>query len=265
MVKYLPTSPEFHLKKLLVGGWQRVFEIHKCFRNGEAGAIHQPEFYMLEWYRVNEELTSLKKDVILLIEHLQNWAITKGVPQQKQDTHQDALDETMPSLFQKEVHFNLTPQTSKKELEDLLDQLNINRAPDDTWNDLFFRVFLEKIEPQLKNKGKVFVSDFPPSMAALAKIDDCGWAQRFEFYWQGLEIANAFYELTDAEEQMKRFEEDLREKDRLKKERVPIDEDFISSLKEGMPPSSGIALGLERLFMAITGIKDIREFKLFPH
>ncbi len=264
-IKYLPTSPEFHLKRLLVAGWKKVFEIKKCFRNGEFGRYHQPEFTMLEWYRVDEDLESLQKDVELLLRSSQEWAKRREVEQIAGSAISFIQFETMASLFQKVLDFHLFPHTSEEDLRQLLESLSINFKEDDEWDDLFFRAFLEKIEPYLKGQQGVFISNFPPSMAALAKIGADGWAQRFEFYCQGVEIANAFYELVDPDEQVKRFKKDLEIRKRLGKEPVPIDEDFIQALREGMPDSSGIALGLERLFMVIMGIDDMREFKIFPH
>ena len=124
---------------------------------------------------------------------------------------------------------------------------------------------MAKIEPQLaKYDAPIVLWHFPPSQAALARLTKDGWADRFELYWRGLEIANAFHELNDVDEQIKRFKADQKKKAELRKPVVPIDEEFIAALEWGMPPAAGIALGMERLFMALMGISDIKDVRPFP-
>ena len=263
-VRYLPTSPEFHLKKLMASGWAHLFEIKKCFRNGEVGPHHQPEFTMLEWYRVGGSLEDLKKDVEELLKSSLDWARQKGLERRCENLQIES--QTMASLFNDLLGLSLSPQTSRETLIQWLESLSLHWCEEDSWGDLFFRIFVEKIEPIFKDRQGFFLSDFPPSLSALSEIDaQTGWAQRFEFYYQGVELANAFYELTDFEEQAQRFASEIERKKQLGKKPVPVDEEFMQALKEGLPASAGIALGLDRLFMVAMGLSDIREFHLFPN
>jgi len=247
---YLPTSPELSLKKMLTCGWTKLFEIKTCFRNDELGNLHQPEFQMLEWYRAYSDLETIIDDIRGL---LGQYVSLKEV-----------VETTMAELFQKHLEFLLTPTTTKTELVQLCQSQNLNYRPDDDWNDLFYLVFLEKIEPYLNGDSPVILRDYPPSQAALARLTPEGWADRFELYWKGFELANAFHELNDPKEQHRRFLQEIDEKKRLGKKVVPIDKEFLQALAHGMPPSAGVALGLDRLFMALYGIKDIRKTRAFP-
>jgi elongation factor P--(R)-beta-lysine ligase len=252
---FLPTSPEFHLKKMLSRGWRKIFEFKECFRNGEYGSHHQPEFLMLEWYRAYKDFESMIHDVKSLLGYLQD-----------QFGSQVPFDEvevtTMSDLFRKYCEFDLKPSTPKGELEELCRRLAVGFEKNDSWDELFHRVFLEKIEPGLR--GPVIVRDFPPSQAALSKINSAGWADRFELYWNGFEIANAFHELNDPAEQRRRFEESAIERKRLGKEPVPIDPEFLEALEAGIPPAVGIALGVERLFLAYLNENDLVGARAFP-
>lgn len=248
---FLPTSPEIHLKKTLCLGYEKIYEIKSCFRNGEITQRHQPEFNMIEWYRTYAPLTLIQEDIKNLIQHLTKHNIS---------IHSKKISD----LFQEILNLKLTPQTSREELLSWCQKFNLDFLTEDSWDDLFFRIFIEKIEPAI-GLDPTFVTDYPPSQAALARVNAEGWAERFEFYWQGLEIANAFNELNNPQEQRARSQEDLQKKDQLQKEKINLDEDFFNHLEYGMPPSSGIALGLERLFMAIHKCKDIQQIKLFPY
>jgi lysyl-tRNA synthetase class 2 len=252
---FLPTSPELHLKKMLAQGWSDIFEMRPCFRNGEISPHHQPEFWMLEWYRGFATLDMIESDLEELV-----TALAKRADIDLKDKFRRI---SMSELFLKHCDFKLTPQTTRGDLISLCQKLEMNFASDDTWDDLFFRIFLEKVEPFI-GWEPTFVTHYPPSQAALARKDEAGWAMRFEFYYRGLEIANAYDELTDAKEQRHRFTEDQKERARLKRTQVPLDEVFLSSLETGFPPSGGIALGLERLFMAIYGIENLSALRDFP-
>ncbi|MCX7979128.1 MAG: EF-P lysine aminoacylase GenX [Bdellovibrionaceae bacterium] len=245
---FLPTSPELHLKKTLVLGAEKVFEIKTCYRNGEVTEVHQPEFTMLEWYRAYERPESLKEDLRELLAELageQNWTET-----------------TVSELFRKHLDFCLTPQTQAQELRQLAVNLGLNVQGLELVDDFFTLLWVEKIEPYLPN-GPLLVSKYPPFQAALARLDQDGWGDRFEFYWRGLEIANAFHELNDPRLQEDRFQEDLGKRDRWGKTPIALDQEFLAGLRCGMPPASGIALGLERLYMALHGLSDIRQTRVF--
>lgn len=255
---YLPTSPEFHLKKMLAAGWTKIFEIKTCFRNGEAGAHHQLEFQMLEWYRAYSTLDAIADDVEGLINAL--------VRRFYNDAGELVLERTTISeLFSRAFPgFVLKPETTREELADLAEKNDVRILESDTWDEIFFRLFLEKIEPGLGKDAPVLVRDYPPSQAALSRIGCNGFADRFEIYWRGLEIANAFHELNDPEENVERFQRDAEVKKTLGKPAFPVDEELVDSLRFGMPPSGGIALGLDRLFMALMQVDSIEETRAFP-
>jgi lysyl-tRNA synthetase class 2 len=254
---FLPTSPELHLKKALARGIPRLFEMRPCFRNGEVSSTHQPEFWMLEWYRSFENLAAIKADVENLVGFLiRKMKLNREFTKPKH--------RSLAQLFLQHCDFSLTPSTSGEELHELCQRLRIETGSAWDFDDLFFFLFLEKIEPRLGGEGPLFVENYPPSQAALARLTTEGWGDRFEFYWQGLEIANAFHELNDPVIQRQRFEQDLAKKAELGKPSVPLDLDFLESLETGLPPSAGIALGLERLFMVLMDRQDISELRLFP-
>jgi elongation factor P--(R)-beta-lysine ligase len=253
---YLPTSPEFHLKKALTLGFERVFEFKECFRNGELSDTHQPEFLMLEWYRAYEKTESIIEDVTRLFEEIQKTFRPES-PLEK------VMVFKMEDLWKDVLNFTLKSNSTIQDLAPLARDLKIGGDEKD-FDDLFNLIFLEKIEPALKKlKAPVIIWHYPPSQAALARLTPDGWADRFEVYWRGFEIANAFHELNNFEEQKLRFKNDQEKKKALGKEIVPIDEEFVSALKWGMPPSAGIALGVERLFMGLFDLKDLSQCRLF--
>lgn len=256
--RYLITSPEFHLKKSLSAGMPKVFEIAKCFRNREGGAHHRIEFHMLEWYRAFASLREIADDVESLLKVFRP-EIT-------------LFRTTMAELFRESLGFKLEPETTREQLATVAARHAVRTTPDDDFDDIFHRLFLEKIEPRLflneasgffTGGGPILISGYPPSMAALARMGDDGFADRFEVYWQGLELCNAFHELNDPSENRRRFEKDNQAKVRSGREPVPLDEDLLRSFDRGIPPAGGIALGLERLFMAIHNISDIDRVRPF--
>ncbi|MBC7754182.1 MAG: EF-P lysine aminoacylase GenX [Moraxellaceae bacterium] len=248
---FLPTSPEINLKKLLALGAERIYEIASVFRNGEKSESHHFEFTMLEWYRSYTNLSTIKHDMIELIEHTADKL--------KVARPKEVLTFTMEELFQKYCDFKLTPRTSEDELKQLAAKLNVDVKSATTIDDYFYLIFMEKIENQWPPDRLVFVEKYPPYQAALARLDQNGWGDRFEAYWNGLELANAFHELNDPEIQRARAKDDLRKKKQMGKEEISLDETFFEALDQGMPPSSGIAVGLERLYMALKNIKNIDQ------
>jgi lysyl-tRNA synthetase class 2 len=248
---YLPTSPEIHLKKALAKGFTDIFEIKSCFRSGEYSTHHDHEFTMLEWYRAYADLELVTEDLRVLIHYLakQGWC-----------SPIDVKVTDFATLFKVRLGLKLTPKTTANELR----QYCKNASGTDTFADLFHRILIDEIEPILAGMGPLIIKNFPPELAALAKINEQGWGDRFEFYWNGLEIANAFNEVTDAEEQKKRWEGEQKERARLKTAPLPIDAQMLEGLKKGVPPTGGIALGVERLYMACQGIQKIGDLKLFP-
>ena len=252
---FLPTSPEMSLKKLLCRDATDIFEIKKCFRAGELGALHEPEFYLLEWYRAFCPLESLMDDIFALIKSLTNEKPFE-MPLRPFKIF------TVQELFQKFLGFRLRPDTEKKKLEELAKQKEklLSDASDYSWGDLFHMLFLRHIEPKLPRGRLVIVRDYPPRLRAFAKINPQGWAERFELYWQGIELANAFCEVTDAAEQERLFQEHLSERG----DSVPADRELVALMDEhGMPPCSGAALGLDRLFLILSGNSRISDIRMF--
>lgn len=250
---FLPTSPELNIKKLLAEGAERVFEIAPVFRNGEKTEKHEPEFLMLEWYRSFSAFSPIKMDVIELIEQMAD-ALRVSRPL-------EVLTFTIPDLFKQHCHFDLKPTTTLDELKALAQKLKVDVQSATSIDDYFYLIFMEKIEYQWPNDRLVFVEKYPPYQAALARIGADGWAERFEVYWKGLEIGNAFHELNDPKTQRRRSQEDLEKKKNEGRKPIELDENFFQALEYGLPPSAGIAVGLERLFMALMDIKKIQNLR----
>lgn len=249
---YLPTSPELHLKKALCLGYDRVFEIAKVFRNNEQGKNHQLEFWMLEWYRAYSDLAAIQQDTQALVQSFFG-----------QETKIAELHFT--DLFREYCDFSYRSDCSAAQLQELCQRWSIEFSLTDSFDDLFFRIFLEKIEPQLATQGWYFLKGFPPSQAALAKLDSQGFADRFELYYGDLELANAFHELNDVGEQERRFLQAQQQRREQGLDVVPVDEDFLAHLAYGMPPSGGIALGVDRLFMLWQKKTSLEQTRLFPY
>ena len=237
---YLQTSPEFHMKRLLAAGSGSIFQISKAFRNEESGRYHNPEFTLLEWYQVDFDHFQLMDEMEELLKSVLDCATTKRLTYQqvfKQVLNVDPLSASLEVLKAAGSHLNLG---------DVLD----NEEDYDTVLQLLFCI---AIEPVIANESPCFVYDFPASQAALARISpvDHRVAERFEVYYKGIELANGFHELSDSEEQLKRFKKDnlLRKKNNLAE--MPIDYRFVESLKS-LPDCAGVALGIDRLIMLAT-------------
>jgi lysyl-tRNA synthetase class 2 len=244
---YLQTSPELAMKRLLASGSGAIFQITKAFRDAEIGRWHNPEFSILEWYRPGFKAADLIGEIDELLQSLLKTQAAERISYcaafQKY-TGLDALD--CPIL----------------ELEQYCAQLGFKAK---TERDTYLQfIFSQQIETQL-NKPTV-ITDFPASQAALARkrADNPKLAERFEFYIEGIELANGFYELTDPIEQRQRFEQDLAKRQKLNLPLHPIDERFLAALEAGLPECSGVALGLDRLLMLIMGVSDIKQVLTFP-
>jgi lysyl-tRNA synthetase class 2 len=233
---YLQTSPEYAMKRLLCGGSGPIYQICKAFRLGESGKRHNPEFTMLEWYRVGFDHHALMDEMDLF---LQSILMTKKAERY-----------TVAEIFMKFLQIN-PHDTSIAELEKCASHhhLQIEKNPDQTfWLDLLFS---HCIEPHLGFSTPVFLYDYPISQAALAKIraGDPPVASRFEVYVRGIELANGFHELQDPEEQRKRFIHDKKVREKKGITSIPIDEKFLQALQHGLPDCAGVALGVDRLIM----------------
>jgi elongation factor P--(R)-beta-lysine ligase len=265
---YLHTSPEFAMKKLLAAGMERIFQLAHCFRNGERGALHSPEFTMLEWYRAGATYRDLMADCEALLAVVRDAA---GRPDfrwrgKAADPRAPWHSLSVAEAFQKFCGIDLLASCGDlAALAQGAQPLGIAPHAGDTWEDLYFRIFLEKIEPHLGLGAPTILYDYPIGMAALAraKRGDPRVAERFELYVAGLELANAFGELTDAAEQRRRFRADQDFRRARYGEAYPIDEDFLSALAE-MPESAGIALGVDRLVMLAAGADTIEDVLWAP-
>ena len=266
---YLATSPEYHMKRLLANGWPRIFQICKAFRNGELSEHHSPEFTICEWYEAGASLFSLMNFTENLISEICESVLnTKSIEflNSKISLKTPFNRITMRQAFIKYAGFDFYNAPDSKSLQSLAE--NAGNAFDknySSWEDVFFKVFLEKVEPSLVDLSPVFVYEYPACMSALSKIkaNDKMVCERFELYAGGLELANAFFELNDPKEQLKRFEQDKKDRQAEGKTIYPIDKNLISSLST-MPDCSGIALGVDRLCMLLTNSKTIDEVLFFP-
>ncbi|MCS6855571.1 MAG: EF-P lysine aminoacylase EpmA [Elioraea sp.] len=259
---FLQFSPEFAMKKLLAGGSGPIFQFARVFRNGEAGPLHQPEFTLLEWYRPGLDLVGLMDETEALIRTVCPEGLRRGdlvVP-----TDRPFARLTMAEAFAR--HLGIDLLASAGDAAALAAAAGETLRPTDRWQDVFFRLLLGRIEPEIGRETPCFLTHWPASEAALARCDpsDPRVALRFELFAAGVELANAYEELTDAAEQRARFAAWRDERRALTGEdRVP-DEDFLAALDAGLPPCSGIALGFDRLAMLAAGAARIEDVLWLP-
>lgn len=258
---FLHTSPEYTLKKMLAAGFEKIFSLGKVYRDEESfGGTHNPEFTMIEWYRAHADFYAIMDDV----EQLFQWIA------QKYATHYSLLTTNfnrlhMRDAWQKYADVNLDDYLTQEAMLGLCKQKGYAPKDDERYEELFYRIFLNEIEPHLGKDGSTILHHYPALMAALSRLspNDPRYAERFEVYAGGIEIANCFSELTDATEQRRRLEAERTERHALGKAVFDIDEEFLAALPQ-MPPSAGIALGIDRLVMALTGCKNINDVISLP-
>lgn len=264
---YLRTSPEFACKKLLAAGETRIFDFARVFRNRERGALHHPEFTMLEWYRANESYETLMDDCVVLLAEAARSAGTKQFSFRGKTADPSVAPErlTVAEAFERHAGIDLLATVDGEEgdrttLAVAAVRAGIRIADDDTWGDIFSRVLAERVDPHLGMGRATILYEYPLPLAALArnKPGSNKVAERFELYACGVELGNAFGELTDVAAQRARFEVAMSEKQRIHGERYPVDEDFLAALVE-MPQASGIAVGFDRLVMLATGAQRIEQ------
>ena len=277
---YLITSPEYAHKKLLAAGFEKTFEITRAFRAGEPrGGLHNPEFTILEWYRAGVDYTAIMGDVEKMAAY-----IIKALKHENIkiiEYHGKSIDFSSP-----------WERLTVAEAFEKYANTDIDSVHDDAE---FFKIFLTHIEPKLGQEKPTILYEYPARMAALARLkpspppqsspikgeeaigdppplrggvgggwlEERQWAERFEVYIAGVELANAFSELTDATEQRQRFLEEQKLRKKLGKEIIPLDEDFLDAVGH-LPPAAGIALGVDRLVMLLTNAKSIEEVLAFP-
>jgi lysyl-tRNA synthetase class 2 len=259
---YLHTSPEFACKKLLAAGEKRIFTFAPVFRNRERSALHHPAFTMLEWYRAEEPYERLMEDCAALLGVAAEAAGATALQFAGRNADPFAAPErtTVAAAFARFAGIDLMASLGGDGLARAARAAGIRVADDDTWADVFSRILVARIEPELGNRRATLLTEYPAELAALARPRpaDPRVAERFELYACGVELANAFGELTDPDLQRRRLEAEMAEKERIWGERYPIDEDFLAALAH-MPPASGAALGLERLVMLATGASRIEQ------
>jgi lysyl-tRNA synthetase class 2 len=260
--RWLHSSPELAMKKLLAGGIPKLFQFARVFRNAEGSALHHPEFTMLEWYRAGAGYETIMDDCAALL------ALT-GVDElrwERKVCDPKAAPErlTVAEAFDRYAGVDLFATIGSP--EKLSHASGIEMHMGDSWDDMFFRVMFDKIEHRLGVGRATILCEYPIGMAALAraKPDDPRVAERFELYACGVELANAFGELTDPAIQRARLKADMDEKERLYGVRWPVDSDFLAALDHGLPDCAGIALGFDRLVMLATGAPRIEDVLWLP-
>lgn len=252
--RYLQTSPEFAMKRLLAAGSGPIFQITKAFRNGEVGRQHNPEFTMLEWYRPGYDHHALMNEVDALLQRV------LGTPPSARHAYGE--------LFESCVGIN-PHGASAEELRARAFKLDIHTSMAigdevDTWLQLLWTHVVES--HLVRRGGTLFVTDYPASQAMLARVrpGPPAVAERFELYVNGVELANGFHELTDGGEQRRRFDEDCKRREALEMPPMPIDEYLLAALNHGLPDCSGVALGVDRLLMLSIGASEIADVLAFP-
>lgn len=261
---YLVTSPEYQMKRLLAAGFERIYEVCKCFRANEHGAHHSSEFTMIEWYRAYDALASIMSDTEELVHAV--CGDTARVGDRVIDVRPPWQRISVREAMRRWARVEVDGAEAAAELVAKVRAAGIPVADDAAWDDAFFAAFLDRVDPALAALDHaVFLDDWPAPLAALArrKDGDPKTALRFEAYVGGIELANAFDELTDSVEQRARFVDDQRIRRERGKPVYPLDEKLLAALAEGLPPSAGIALGFDRLVMLATGARTIGDVLTF--
>ena len=259
---FLNTSPEFAMKRMLAAGYGSMFQITQAFRQDEQGIKHNPEFTLLEWYRLNFDHHALMGEVNALIRYLAKEFLS--LDRSQFYTYQDAMLQ-----FAGVDPFNADIDDLKQAtVKAGIDAIGLDDAPDkhaekDAWLDLLMSLVVEK---NLPLNCPVFIYDYPASQAALAKIshETPAVAARFELYINGIELANGYHELSDADEQANRFQLQQAQRKKSGLPGIPADYRLIAALKHGLPECAGVALGIDRLLMVLTGAEHINEVLTFP-
>ena len=271
---FLIPSPEFQMKRLLVGGFEKIYQITPCFRGKEIGHWHNPEFTLLEWYRAFERLEGLVQDLEGILEavaetslHVRHHRLQcQGTPI---NLNPPWPQRTVAELFQQHLGIDLLEANSAPQLQKAALRKGyapaLAHVPED-YEQLFFALW-EIFENQLGQEAPLLVYDWPMPLASLAqqRKDRPSVAERVELYIAGIELANGFGELTDPKAQQERFEKNLLERKKKQQPPVPLDDAFLASLQEGLPPSAGMALGIDRLVMLFSGASHIREVLCFAY
>jgi lysyl-tRNA synthetase class 2 len=263
---YLHTSPEYAMKRLLARGAGPVFQICKVFRNGEVSRTHNPEFTMLEFYRPNADYHAIMDDLEQALEEAGRSA-TGGEPGADPAffTRRPYERLTVREAVLRETGVDLRACPDGASLKRAAEAAGVRTGDATSFDDVFFHLFLQKVEHRLGHERPTFLMEYPASMAALSRLKpgDPAVAERVELYAKGLELANGFSELTDPVEQRARLLEEQALRGTLGRSVYPLDERFLDAVGQ-MPPSAGIAVGLDRILMLLLGVQSITEVLLFP-
>lgn len=267
---YLHTSPEFAMKKLLAAGMQRIFQLARVFRDGERSPRHHPEFTMLEWYQTGAGWRDIAEEAAEFVRAACGPVVQRG--DVSCDLSQPWEFLSVQDAFARYAGIDLlaTADDPLNPDTDMLcmfaDGLGIRTADTDTWEDIFFRIYLDRIEPQLGVGAATVLHSYPASLAALARLspEDVRVSDRFEIFICGLELANGYGELTDATEQRRRFAVMTAQRIAEGRAPYPVDEDFLAALENGIPDCAGIALGFDRLVMLAAGADRIEDVLWAP-
>jgi lysyl-tRNA synthetase class 2 len=259
--RYLHTSPEFAMKKVLAAGEERIVDFARVFRNRERGPLHAPEFTMVEWYRTHESYEAVMADACALLAEAARAAGSDRLIYRDRSADPFAEPErlTVADAFDTFAGIDLLATLDDRDrLAAMAAKIGVRVVTDDSWSDIFSRILVDRVETRLGLGRPTILCEYPTVEAALARVrpDDARVAERFELYACGVELANGFAELTDPAEQRRRFTAEMDEKQRVYGERYPLDEDFLAALA-AMPEASGVALGLDRLVMLATGAPHI--------
>jgi lysyl-tRNA synthetase class 2 len=259
---YLITSPEYQMKRLLAAGFEKIYQVCKCFRGNERGVHHSGEFTMIEWYRAYEDLDAIARDVEQLVHAVCGDHARVG--DRRIDVRPPWRRLTVRDALHTYAGVHIDGGESAEQLIATVRAAGIPVADDSAWDDAFFAAFLARVEPALAELDHaMLLIEWPAPLAALARKRDAKTALRFEAYVGGVELANAFDELTDPDDQRARFVDDQRVRAARGKPVYPIDDKLVAALREGLPPCAGVALGFDRLVMLATGAAAITDVVTF--
>jgi len=266
--RWLITSPELHLKRVLAAGAERVVEFARAFRDDERGPWHRPEFTLIEWYRAWEGLDALERDCEALVAAVAAALAPDAPPRPRGcDPAAPFARTTVREQLRERTGIDPAAFADRRRFAEAVEARGHRVASDDDWDAIFFRLWIAEVEPYLGRERPVFVHGYPASQAALARVgrdaDGFAVAERFELYVAGVEIANAFDELIDPDEQRRRHEADRAARVAAGVPAHPPDERFLAALAAGMPPAAGIALGLDRLIAVLLGADGLRDVVAF--
>lgn len=273
---WLLTSPEYCLKRLVAAGVERVFQVGKVFRNGEVGPNHNPEFTLLEWYRAWADYQHLMLDTERLVMHLlETSADARGASAspwllfwqgRTVDCRLPWRRLTVREAFLEYAGLELADVHTADALRAAASHLDMHLPADASWDELYFRILITRIEPRLGLDRPTFLMDYPAQFAALSRVrqEPFPVAERFELYIAGVEVANAYSELNDPVKQALRFAAEQEERRQLGAPVFTPDPDYLRMLEAGLPPTAGIALGVDRLIMLLINARNVRETLAFP-